>query len=252
MADDTYFKSHKGDISASIQGIRSPYRPIHIFLSRDLTESQARSLPPFLRDAKPEERYFSFMINPTTLRIALKKIINQYRVRSGWIFEHVSDDLPTLSLSGTTASFRYHNIVNSNRGGYTDTLITDAFSLVGDEVVLDGQGRINSLGYRNLINLIDLYRNNGRIFYEEDAFQGDLAQNRTDQIFSFAQRIQSAYPVRIVYDPEEMYDGYFTSMSVTESEETPYRMDFELNFDITSIYEYWRIRNSTLAGEEGG
>jgi|CXWL01.1.fsa_nt_gi hypothetical protein len=231
--ENSYIRQAKKD-----QGIENAYRQIDIVLSGDIVsnigptqgepEDLKNSLPLFMRDLSPEDRRFSFLINPSQMETNYQKIINYFFTRGGWILEHVSDELPTMTLSGTTAAFKNPDLIDKLR-----------LPLAHDEKdVLTTENRWLSIGYRNLTHLIDLYRNNGRIFYNDPFFGNYQSVIKTS--FDYVQRIKTATPVKIIYGKEEMYEGFFTSMSTKESANKPYNIEFSLNFSITRIYELWR------------
>lgn len=230
-----------------LQGVPEAHKPIHILIKGSLEEDVVnKSLPLFMQDLSPEERVFTFMINPSEMSKSYAKIINQFHTRGGWILEHISDDLPTMSLSGSTASFRDPTVVDRWRGPLGEQALRNNAPL---DVLADG-GKEFSIGFKNLIHLIDMYRNNGRVFFQ-DPFFGEL-DNALATSFSYAQRIQSALPIQIIYGDEEIYEGFFTAMSTSETAENPYAMDFEMTFRITRIYEYWRLKLTSApnAGQE--
>lgn len=214
------------------ESIKKPFRQIDIRLTNDYTTlnktdpNYIASLPPFMRGLDEEDRVFSFMINPSQMTTNYQKIINYFFTRSGWILEHVSDELPAMTLSGTTGSFKNPVIEDSFKNNSTPILTT--------------KNRTLSVGFRNLLHLIDLYRNNGRLFYV-DPFLGNVTNSITS-VFSYAQRIKTATPVQIIYGDEEMYEGFFTAMSVKEDVSAPFSMEFSLDFSITRIYELWRLK----------
>jgi len=176
-----------------------------------------------MRGLNKEERIFSFLINPSNMKRDFKKLVNTYFTRGGWVIEHVSDELPSLTMSGTTAAFK------------NDSL-KDKTTERNDLLEYD---RRFTIGYRNLQHLIDLYRNNGATFFK-DLFQGPT-ESYDGTVFNYRQRISTGFPVRITYGSEEVYEGFFTGMSTSETAENPYRLDFSLDFKITSFREMWRL-----------
>lgn len=233
-------------------GIRTNQKEITISLE-GLPED---SLPDFMQELPDSERVFTFLINPRELSKSYSRPVNEYFTRAGWIFEHLGDNLPTMTVSGDTAAFRDPRPIN--KSGFDDAakkVQRGILQIFEDPKALAQQGgfraavdnglttryRYASFGFRNLLHLIDVYRSNGRVLGAPSYTQDPSTRGST---FAFKQRISRVLPVKIYYD-EEIYEGFFTGMGVTEdANSNPYSLAFNLDFTITKIDEIWKNRNS--------
>lgn len=155
-------------------------------------------------------------INPNEFSKSLTKRITQSRKRStsrdagAYLHNFAYDELDVLSCSGTSAMFYGSN-------------------------GLTVQTRKDSLGYRNLKSLIEIYRNNGRNYFTRPGSTGILSQvSGGDSI------IKSVGRVIIAYD-DTIYQGTFDSFKLDETDQKPFNFTFNFQFTVTKTID---VRNS--------
>jgi hypothetical protein len=144
-------------------------------------------------------------INPEDFNKSFTKKVTQARHRpttrntASYIYNFDYDELDVMNCSGTSAMF---------------------YSSNGLEML----SRKETLGYRNLRSLIEIYRNNGRNYYTRPT-------NTSPLLTGGGGLIKSVGKVIIAYD-DVLYGGSFDSMSITETDEKPFNMQFNFQFTI--------------------
>jgi hypothetical protein len=143
-----------------------------------------------------------FLINPSNFELKYTPKIAEQRVRwsnknIGYIFQAHHDELDTLSTSGTSAMFVSENgITRVNRN--------------------------DTLAFRNIQQIIALYRNNG------------ININTKSSSSLNPCMIDSVGRVVITYDGF-VYRGHFTSFSITENDDKPFNISFSFEFEISQL-----------------
>jgi hypothetical protein len=144
----------------------------------------------------------TLLMNPESLDIKFASKVTEQRVRwidkreSGYILHTHHDELDMMSASGKTALF------------YTDRGLTSF-------------DRQDSLAWENIQKFIAIYRNNGINFNSTPGFRGSGV-------------IDSVGRVMITYDGF-IYRGSFESLTINETEEKPFNLDFSFDYKITNI-----------------
>jgi len=180
----------------NIIGCKIPVKPM--FFELDIDEP-----PPVLMLA----------INPDEFQKTFTKRVTQSRKRvttkdqGAYLHNFAFDELDVLACSGTSAMFYGSN-----------GLTVDA--------------RRDTLGFRNLRSLIEIYRNNGRNYFTRpDSFS---------QVNGGSSLIKSVGRVIVAYD-DIVYRGSFDSFKLDETEEKPFNFAFNFQFTVSRTID---VRNS--------
>jgi hypothetical protein len=141
---------------------------------------------------------FTFLINPKTISVAHQTLDSHAMTRAGWQFGVWGEDTIDLHISGLTA------------GQYMSNGLTDGLEEY-------------SLSYRNSMELLNVFENNGYTFEGEELAPGPMAQDITRK------RIKSHRDVEIRVG-NFIWNGMFTSMSFSSTADTPFFNKFDLGF----------------------
>lgn len=155
------------------------------------------------------------LINPNTLEIRyMPKVIDQ-RVRwTGinvpFIFQAHHDELDTLTASGRSAMF------------------------ISDEKGITRQDRKETFAYLNLAKLLAIYRNNG--------VNRNSKPNNSNSpcVIDYVGRVVLSYNAFI-------YRGHFTSFSITETDTSPFNLDFNFEYKVTKTFSLDYIEANNIA-----
>lgn len=139
-------------------------------------------------------------INPKNLDSKYTQLINRKRTLGGFIEEHWGEQLDTLSASGTSGTF---------------------FSDFG----LTNLNRRDTTAYRDLEQLINIYRNNGSVY---DHKTGSIVAQGT---------------VIMNYDGS-VFHGYFENFSINEMAEKQFELFYDFTFKVT--YEEFPGRKTSF------
>lgn len=185
----------------------------------------------------PEGPIVQMYVNPESMIINEKKIIQPQRTKGGYTVQYWGEELGTIDLQGTTGSSGKEGI-NVLRDLYrNEQLAMDPYALfLASQKTAEQQGLSGQLG----TGFGDFLSNNiggvgGQII---GAVGGDLAQlalgNTSTSSFS-RPRPTLAYLATTVemYFRGEVFRGYFTSFSVTESVDSLGLFRYSLNFTFT-------------------
>jgi hypothetical protein len=145
-------------------------------------------------------------INPQNLDLQYSHLIQETRTLGGFIQEFWGEALTSLNSSGTTAMFYNESGVTNNK---TETS-----------------------GYQNFINLVNFYKNNGKVYSSKLA----------NKIISFG-------TVIMTYFGKE-YEGYFESFGVNETADAPFYLAYDFSFKITKVYGDLIVKDSYFAREQ--
>jgi len=153
----------------------------------------------------------TLMINPTSLESKFAPKISEQRVRwagnnPAYIFHAHHDELDVLTASGKSAMFM------TNNG-------------------LSRKDRTDSKAYENIYQLVTIYRNNGKNLNRKP----DSTQPNSYGVVSPA-LINSIGRVTITYN-NFIYQGHFTSFSLTENDTSPFTVDYNFEFKVTKIFD---------------
>lgn len=164
-----------------------------------------------LQEIPPE---LTMLINPANLDISYTQLVNETRTLGGFILEYWGEALTQLSASGTTAMFY-------NEGG------------------IDNKDLRISEAYQNFIRLVNIYKNNGKDYYNDRV---TLAKNiNADRIISFGQVIMTYM--------EKQYQGYFESFTIKELAEKPFYFEYDFSFKVVKTVGDFIIQSSNFVKE---
>jgi hypothetical protein len=143
-------------------------------------------------------------INPQEFNKTLSKKVTQSKNRRSYVYNFAFDELDTMSCSGTAAMFYHQN-------------------------GLTVESRRETLGFRNLRSLVQIYRNNGRNY---------VSRPKNDQplVTGTAGLIKSVGRVIISYD-DMIYRGSFDSMNISETDDKPFNLTFSFQFTISNTVD---------------
>ncbi len=196
----------------------------------------------------PEFGTVRMYVNPATIRYTFKKIIQKQFTKGGYTLQYWGEELPTLTISGTTGSSGIeginvlYEIYRAEQYAFDSTglviaanntaanLTTDAFNAIGNAIgngvgpILFGGTTTGSAG--NSVQNAGLI---GGVFGLNSVTNSLAATNYTTLA-------QLAFTVEMYYDGW-VYRGYFTDFNFTESAED-FLMRYELNFTVTQRRGY--------------
>lgn len=171
------------------------------FAKRTLTDYVTVRIPGRLtarNNDKPTDFVFRFLINPKSVSIAHQTFDTHSMTRGGWQFGVWGEDTIDLNITGITA------------GQYFNFGLSDRWSEY-------------SISYRNLMELANLFENNGYYFEGEptipSVFDGDYTRRRIKMHQDVELRIGNF-----------IWKGMFTNMNIEETADTPYLDKFTIGF----------------------
>ena len=154
------------------------------------------------------------LVNPSEMSITYTKIQSyQSRTRQGYVFEAWGEDQPSISFSGSTAGFVAGSL---GQPPSLNASITESESITGYQAA----ARRDSAAWQNFANLYQFYRSNGYIYdnigkSEAHLFIGSVA---------------------IDFD-QWTYVGHIESFSFKFDEGTPLRVEFDMEFKVSRMYD---------------
>lgn len=155
------------------------------------------------------------LVSPTTMSIQRTKLQSfQSRTRYGIVFEAWGDEQAVISFSGTTAGFVAGGVDTSNPYGAQASGETSSAS------GYQAASRRDSAAWQNFQSLYHFYRNNGYIY--------DILGWSNAHLFIGA--------VAIDYD-QWTYVGHIESFSYRFDEGSPHRVEFDLEFKASKVYD---------------
>lgn len=157
----------------------------------------------------------TLLVNPTEMTVTHARIQTyQQRGRNGYIFEAWGADRPTISFSGSTAGFVAGAPDPANGyAGQVDLTTTTASGY-------QSAARLDSAAWQNFMALYQFYRNNGYIY---DTIGGSEAH-----LFIGS--------VALDYD-QFTYVGNIDSFEFTFDAQSPHRVDFNMEFHVSKMYD---------------
>jgi hypothetical protein len=141
---------------------------------------------------------YRFLINPSQVVVNRQTLDGQAFARSGWQIGVWGEDAFTVQLTGKTA------------GQYFAFGLTDRYQPFTES-------------YRNLEQLQVVFENNGYWFEGEQAAEGPLAAD-------FSRRIIKMHADVELIVGNFMWYGMFDTLTLSQSADTPFLMDFQLSF----------------------
>ena len=143
---------------------------------------------------------FRFLINPKSVSISRQTMDATSMARGGYMFGIWGEDTLDIHLNGQTA------------GQYFESGLTDRWEMY-------------SQSYRNLMELVNVFENNGYHFEGESASK-NLVYAAPDYT---RKRIKCHGDVQLMVG-SFLWSGMFTEMTVTHTADTPYFNTFDLGF----------------------
>lgn len=163
--------------------IRIPHRGVDV-LTRQVAPTQ---------DAE-----FRFLINPRSVAISKQTVDTQAFTRGGWQFGVWGEDITQIRMSGTTA------------GSYFALGLTD-------------EHQYYAQSYRNLLQLQQVFENNGYWFEGEEYNEGPMAADYLRRRIRMHQDLE-------LWVGNFMWSGMFESMNISQNADNPFQIEFELTF----------------------
>lgn len=141
----------------------------------------------------------TMLINPGNLDHTYAQLITETRTLGGFTQEFWGEQLSTLAAAGRTAMF------------------------YGDSGLSNTDERI-STAYENFIRLVNIYKNNGKIYSDTVpiAFKGN--QNRIAELGT----------VIMTYMQKD-YEGFFENFTIRKSGDKPFYLEYDFGFKVTRI-----------------
>lgn len=138
---------------------------------------------------------YSFLINPSEVRIQRQTIDHQSMARAGWMIGVWGEDFVSINLTGKTPGKYFAGGLTDAQPEYTQS-------------------------YRNLAALEMVYENNGYWF------EGEQVASR---IAEAPRRIKAHQDVELTVG-EFIWSGMFETMELTEDAESPFLVSFSMTF----------------------
>lgn len=152
-----------------------------------------------IKQANSQVFTYRFLIDPKTISVAHQTFDSHSMTRSGWQFGVWGEDTIDLHISGSTA------------GQYLSQGLTDAMEEW-------------TLSYRNVLELMNVFENNGYTFEGSDLTSGDpRAADFARKKIKWQQDVE----IRV---GNFIWNGMFTTMSLSQTADIPYYNKFSLGF----------------------
>lgn len=164
------------------------------------------------------------LVNPTSFKVTSEKVVNDGSYgRYGPIVEHWGDNQDKIDASGTVAGFWAVDISGKSQGpGLTRT------------------ARNASLAYQNFLSLYLLYRNNGGVWLGGPGQETLGLQQQTLSVLG---------SVYIYYD-NTLYIGSFDTLSITESDDKPFSLEYNFGFTIRATFTLDNVDSVVINGRQ--
>jgi hypothetical protein len=151
-------------------------------------------------------------INPQSMSLKYATKVERIQTKGGFVEQHWGDDPQTISFEAVTGAFMrlYTGLVSTTEPGFT------------------GGTRRETLAYDSYLDFLSLFHGNGSIYdtYGQIAAQGII---------------------KITFDGG-VYLGWFSSFSVTEAPDNPFRFSMTSEFTVSKEIQTWRtVYNPTSA-----
>ena len=167
------------------------------------------------------------LINPATMNANLSKIVNRTQTLTGWIEDHWGEELDTVSFSGSGASFLWGG---PNRGFVQGPLsdspeeIRNVFS---DYLKIPNLGSADPVGPGDHSGLT-VKRRRDTLSYDQFRRIINLMNGQACK-YDVRGFVQERLYIEMSYD-YAAYRGYFESIDITESSDTPFRFTYIITF----------------------
>jgi len=154
------------------------------------------------------------LVNPASFKVSSEKVVSDGNWgRNGPIIEHWGEQQDKVEGSGKLAGFY---AIDANGG---------SLGSVSNSPGLTRMARNFSLSYQNFLSLWLLYRNNGGVWLP------DATSTQTQKTTNLA-LVGSIY---VFYD-NIIYIGSFDSFNVTESDLSPFTLEYSFSFSVRATY----------------
>lgn len=169
----------------------------------------------------PEQPIIEMYVNPETLKVDQRKIINRVRTKGGYTVQYWGEDVITLSLNGTTASSGIEGINVLNDVYRNEQLMFDPYALAL-QAERDRSEEENT--FNDITGLGDSLLGSVSNILRNASESGIPSVSRLKPTLA-----SMAFTVEM-YWSGEVYRGYFDSFSVTESANRLGLFDYSLTF----------------------
>jgi hypothetical protein len=153
---------------------------------------------------------FQFLINPKTISVSKQTVDTQAFTRGGWQFGVWGEDISEIRISGQSA------------GSYFALGLTDEYQYY-------------AISYRNLLQLQQVFENNGYWFEGEEYNEGPLAADYLRRRIRMHQDLE-------LWVGNFIWSGMFESMNISQAADNPFLLEFEMTFLA------WKERYRSTAG----
>jgi len=165
-----------------------------------------------LRDAPP----LRLLVNPSSFKISSEKIVSDGNwTRNGPIVEHWGENQDKIEASGKVAAFFAIDAASPNPNAE------------GQSPGLTRGARQYSASYQNFLSLYLLYRNNANLY--------TTGQDNSDSKTNFLNRLSLVGSMYVYYD-NTLYVGSFDNFNITESETSPYTLEYNFQFTVRATF----------------
>ena len=182
------------------------------------------------------------LINPASISANLSKIVNRTQTMTGWIEDHWGEELDTISLQGSSASFIWGGASLPATNPKYGTPLTQSPREIRE--MLNKYMDIPELGITEPVQQGDLSglavkRRRETLSYDE--FRGIMKMmNANAAKYDAYGLVRERLFIQLAYDYAS-YRGYFESIDVTEDSDTPYKFIYTITFKAEkTIYSYLR------------
>jgi hypothetical protein len=149
------------------------------------------------------------LVNPQSFKVSSEHIVNDGNwTRNGPIIEHWGPGQDKIEGSGKVSGFYAIDTNNAATPGLTRT------------------ARFYSAAYQNLMSLYLLYKNNGGLFLNLAKITGQTTE---------ITRLSVVGSIYIYYDGI-LYFGSFDNFSITESDTSPFTLEYNFQFTVRSAF----------------
>jgi len=165
------------------------------------------------------ETPLTLLVNPSEMTRTFDRIQSyQARTRAGFVYQVWGEQLVKVSFIGSTAGF-----VAGSSKGYQALVDHDTGTPSGYQWA----SRRDSAAWQNFSSLVQFYRNNGYIY-------DNLGRSEAHLMIG---------SVRITFD-DFVYEGHIDSFNFEFSEDSPHRVQFNMEFTATRIVDQTRASGS--------
>lgn len=182
------------------------------------------------------------LINPASINANLSKIVNRTQTMTGWMEDHWGEELDTISIQGSSASFLWGGVNSPSTNPKYGTPLTQTPQEIRE--MLNKYTDIPELGLTEPIQPGDhsgLTAKRRRETLSYDEFRGIMKMmNANAAKFDAYGLVRERLFIQLSYDYAS-YRGYLESIDVTEDSETPYKFIYTITFKAEkTVYSYLR------------